>query len=435
VVGVRALPPEVEEAARRHLLDGLGCLVLALRRNEVPAGLAVAGALGGPGEATLFGAGVKVGAAAAAFGNAVALHALDFDDTHDGGLVHPTAVALPVALAVAQEVGASVEDLLVAYAIGLELACRLGMAAPHGFHARGLHATSVCGVVAGAAVAARLYGLSAAGVADSMGIAASGAGGLLEFLHTGSSVKQVHPGFAAHTAIVAARLAAAGMTGPAGALDGRNGLFQALAGRSPDRDALLGDGWEATRIDLKPYPACRLSHAAIEAARTLRSQVDPAEVEAIEIGVPADAEAIVCSPNMPTTAYEAKFSVRWCVAAMLIDGELSIESFDRPQRTDIAALLPRMTHRVVDSAAPAAAAPSRLTVQMRDGSTLSVSSAPGTAPPVPKVAGLHWQPTVAELASAVQRAISAASGQPPQGQDERVVQGERAEAGGQGRVA
>jgi 2-methylcitrate dehydratase PrpD len=239
-----------------------------------------------------------------------------------------------------------------------------------------------------------------------MGIAASGTGGLLEFLNTGSSVKQVHPGFAAHTAIVAARLAAAGMTGPSGALDGRNGLFQALAGRSPDREALFGDGWEATRIDLKPYPACRLSHSAIDAARTLRARLDPAQIEAIEIEVPADAEAIVCSPKMPTTAYEAKFSVRWCVAAMLLDGELTIESFDSPQRTDIAALLPTMTHRVVDSAGPAAAAPSRLTVRMRDGSTRTVASRPGTAPPVPKVADLEWQPTVDELVDAVQGRVA-----------------------------
>ncbi|GIH02394.1 MmgE/Prp family protein [Rhizocola hellebori] len=405
--GVTVLPPEVEQAARRHLLDGLGCLVLALRRNEVPSALTVARALGGPGEATLFGAPGRTGAAAAAFGNAVAVHALDFDDTHDGALVHPTAVVLPVALAVAEQTAAGAADLLAAYAIGLELACRLGLAAPHGFHGRGLHATSVCGAVAGAAVAARLEGLGAQGIGHAMGIAASGSGGLLEFLHTGSSVKQVHPGFAAHTAVVAARLAGAGMTGPAGALDGRSGLFAALAGRGPDPEALLGqlsERWEATRIELKPYPACRLSHSAIGAANALRGQADPADIETIEVDMHPDAEAIVCSPKPPATPYEAKFSVRWCIAAMLIDGELTIDTFDRPQRMDIASLLPRISHRVVDCAQPAAAAQSRLTARLRNGRMLIVTGQPG-GQPVAKVAELSWQPTVPELVQAVQGSV------------------------------
>ncbi len=431
--GTGELPAEVAQAARRHLLDSLGCLVLALRRDEVPAALAVAAGLGGPPEATLFGAGQRVGAAAAAFGNAVAVHALDFDDTHAGGLVHPSAVVLPVALAVAEQTGASAQDLLRAYGLGLEIACRLGSAAPHGFHSRGLHATSICGVVAAAVAAGLLYRLPAERLADAIGLAASGAGGLLEFLHTGSSVKQVHPGFAAHTAIVAARLAAAAMTGPPGALDGVHGLFAALAAVKPDLGALTGDlghRWECTRIDLKPYPACRLSHAAIDAALLLRPQLDQPDwagrLDGIDIEVHADAYPIVGTERFPRTPYEAKFSVRWCVAAMLLDGELTVDAFDAPQRADIEALWPSITCRPVEAAGPAAGFASRVTVLLHDRVPgLLHDRVPGLLPDrVPGVPGvrevgavagaggghrpkttLSWQPTVAQLVQAVQGSL------------------------------
>ncbi|GAA2394030.1 hypothetical protein Cme02nite_09250 [Catellatospora methionotrophica] len=208
------IPDHVRTAARHRLLDGLGCLIAGVRRTEALAAARVALSLGGPPESTLLGGAdgegpVRVGAAAAAFGNAVAMHALDFDDTQATGLVHATAVTAPVALALAEQTGASGEEMLAAYTVGLVVACRLGAAVPHAFHARGVHATSACGTIAGAVVAARLLGLDAATTAHAAGIAASGSSGLLEFLHTGGSTEQPHPGFAAHAAVVAARLAAA----------------------------------------------------------------------------------------------------------------------------------------------------------------------------------------------------------------------------------
>ncbi|WP_433825652.1 MmgE/PrpD family protein [Actinoplanes sp. CA-015351] len=342
------LPAEVVDAARDHLFDAVGCAVAGIRRAAADPALTVARGLGGPPEARLF-TGERVGAVAAAFGNAVAVHALDFDDTHAGGLVHASAVCVPVALAVGEQTVARGSEMVAALVAGLEIMCRLGAAAPHAFHARGLHATSMCGPVAAAVTAGKLLGLDAAALTNAIGIAASGASGLLEFLHSPASTKQLHPGTAAANGILAARLAAAGASGPDSSLDGSYGLFRALAGREPDVGALLGElgragvngRWETTRIGIKPYPACQLTHASIDAAGEFAGSA-PAS---LTVTLHPDAVPIVAGPEKrrPRSAYEAKFSVYWCVAAMVVDGWVDLDTFTDLDRPDVLGLASRIT--------------------------------------------------------------------------------------------
>lgn len=359
------VPERARAAALRHVLDGLGCAAAARLAGSQPA-VDVALGLGGPCEATVVGCSQRVGAAAAALANGALMHALDFDDTHAGGLVHATSPVLPVALAVGEESGASGAEVLAAAIVGYEAICRLGAAVPHGFHARGLHATSACGVLAGALVAARLYGMPPGQAVHALGIAGSQAGGLLEFLNTGASTKQLHPGLAAHAAILAARLARAGATGPATVLEGRYGLYGALLGR-PGVDPVtgLGDRWEVEHITIKPYPACQLLHAALDAARSLPT----GPFDEIVAEVHPDAAAIVCGQGKarPRTPYEAKFSLPWSVAAMLLDGEVTVRTYRDVERPDVVALAERIRH--VETPFPGAAAdqPGRLEARYADG--------------------------------------------------------------------
>ena len=268
--GPLIVPAPVREAALRHLLDGVGSAIGGIRSGTVRPAVDVALGLGGPEEATVLGTTARIGAPAAALANGALLHALDFDDTHAGGLVHATAVVLPAAFAVGEQVGATGQEVLDAAVVGYETVCRVAMAAPHGFHAGGLHATAVAGVFSSALVAARLLGLDAERTAHALGIAGSQAGGLLAFLGTGASTKQLHPGFASQSGILAARLAAAGATGPVTVFDGPHGVYDALATGPVDRSVILaglGESWETTRIGIKPYPACQLSHATLDAVR------------------------------------------------------------------------------------------------------------------------------------------------------------------------
>ncbi|MFE3454173.1 MmgE/PrpD family protein [Nonomuraea sp. NPDC059194] len=372
------VPEEVGEAALRHLLDALGTAVAATRLEAAGPAVAVARGLGGPPEATVIGSPGKIGAPAAALANGTLIHALDFDDTHAGGLVHATAPVLPAVLAVGEETGAGGAEALAALVIGLETVCRLGAAVPHGFHARGLHATSVCGVFAAALAASRLYRLTPEQAVHALGIAGSQAGGLLEFVNTGAATKQLHPGFAAQAGILAARLAAAGATGPASVFEGAYGLYAVHADRRVETRAVLaglGADWELTRITVKPYPVCQLSHAALDAGAELRAMIDGRDVTDVVVEIHPDAAQFVCGPgkDRPASAYAAKFSLPWCLAVVLLDGELTVTAFDRLDRPEVTALAARIRHQPVDFPCAAADQPGRVSALLADGTRVTAA--------------------------------------------------------------
>jgi 2-methylcitrate dehydratase PrpD len=375
-------PAAVRAAAVRHLLDGVGTAIGGLRSGTVNAAVEVARGLGGPPEATLFGSSERVGAPAAALATGALTHALDFDDTHAGGLVHATAVVLPAAFSVGQQVGASGRDVLTAAVVGLETVCRVASAAPHGFHARGLHATMVGGVFSSAVVAARLMGLSASVTTNALGIAGSQAGGLLAFLHGGASTKQLHPGLASQSGIIAARLAAAGATGPATVFDGPHGVYDALATGTVHKGSVvdgLGERWETTRIGIKPYPACQLAHAAIDATRAAVRGLAVADVVGIDVDVHPDSAPTVCDDSRdlarPSSPYGAKFSLPWSVAAAVLDGDLTTGTYENISRPEVTALAERVTWTVTPTGGHAADAPGVARVTLTDGRVVT-----GTVP-------------------------------------------------------
>lgn len=370
------LPSDVRRAACRHTLDGLGTALAAARLDVAPYARSVAESVGGPQEASIVEGG-RCAAPLAALANGILLHALDYDDTHAESLVHATAAVLPAGLAAAEHAAASGADYIAAAVAGYEVVTRLGAAGRHIFHENGFHATSVCGVFSSTLVAARLLRLSEEAAVAALGIAGSFASGSLQFLDDGTATKQLHPGWAAHAGLMAARLAAAGASGPVRILEGTNGFFRSYARHAVDPDALvedLGRRWETTRITLKPYPACQLSHASLDALRLVRDRIGaPSEVESITFDVPRESIRVVCEPTQvkrrPRTAYEAKFSLPWCAATLLVDGKLDVESFaeDRLARPDVLRLAARIEHHAYDSAVAAADAPGRVVVRLRGG--------------------------------------------------------------------
>lgn len=380
-VALQDIPSDVRAAACRHLLDGLGVGIAAARRGAAAAAVAVA-THEGEGPATVIGRGDRAPSPMAALANGALVHALDYDDTHAEALVHATAAVLPAALAVGEETGASGAEMLVACVTGYETVTRLGAAVRHGFHARGFHATSVCGVFSSALVASRLMGLGVRETVNALGVAGSLASGSLEFLSTGSSTKQLHPGLAGMSGILAARLAAAGAEGPATILEGEYGLYRSFAGAGVDPGELvsgLGERWETRRITIKPYPACQLVHASLDALRAVAAIGDPGGIEQIVFAVPRDSVPIVCEPagikGRPRTPYEAKFSLPFAAAALLLDGAMDLDSFERTDRPDVLGLAARVVYRESDFPGPPAEAPGEVEVRLRDGRVLRGSVA------------------------------------------------------------
>jgi 2-methylcitrate dehydratase PrpD len=376
------VPASARDAALRHLLDGVGNAIGSARTGAVEPAVAVAVGLGGPAEATILGSGSTVSAPAAALANGALVHGLDFDDTHAGGLVHATAVVLPAAFAVGEQVGASGQQVLTAAIAGYEAVCRIAMASPHGFHARGLHATHVAGTLAAALISARLMQLDTEQTTNALGIAGSASGGLLEFLNTGASTKQLHPGTASLNGVLAARLAAAGATGPDSVLEGQYGVYAALSARPADVASVtdgLGQRWEVEQITVKPYPACQLMHVTLDAvsAAVAAEGVTAADVAAITADVHPDSASIVCEPAdvklQPRSAYDAKFSLPWSVAALLIDGQVGVETYEPASiaRPEVAELAKRVHSRITKADGVAADAAGNVVIELADGRKLT----------------------------------------------------------------
>ena len=365
------VPEDVRALAARHLLDGAGCAIAAARTGAAP----YAGALvDGADEATVLGGNARASVPRAALANGILVHALDFDDTHAGALVHATAAVLPTAFAAGEAAGATGAEVLTAAIAGYEVVNRLGSAVTHGFHSRGFHATSVCGVFASALIASRLLGLDVREATNALGIAGSAAAGSLEFLDTGSSTKQLHPGLAAMNGIVAARLAKAGAEGPASIFEGRHGLYRSYLGVAVDPAALtegLGRRWETACITLKPYPVCQLSHASLDALRAAGAP-PAAEIGSVWFEIPSAVAAIVAGKPEPRTPYEAKFSLEYCAVALLVDGDVTIGSFEPAAmgRADVAELSRRIAWGDRPFVGPPAEAPGVCELRLRDGSVL-----------------------------------------------------------------
>ena len=382
-LGHDTIPTEVRIRAAHHMLDAAGIALASTRYDFAHKVLAGVQALGQGGEAPVFGLPARLGPRDAALVNGVLCHGLDYDDTHIAGVVHPTASVFPAVLSAAAMTGASGREMLTAYVVGVEAVARIGACARSAFHQVGFHPTGIVGVFGCALAAGRVMGLTARQLTDAQGLALSMASGSLQFLEDGAWNKRFHPGWAAQAGITAAALAREGFVGASDAYEGRFGFFSIYGGRftdwiePADATAGLGSVWELMQTGIKPYPACHLTHAAVDAALALRGQFDLDEIEGIEVRVPRQCFGTVCEPEgnkkRPRSDYDAKFSLHYLVAVALVTGRLTLEELEARFYTDprILALVDKVTYAdYPDSPFPKAYS-GAVIIRMRDGSELS----------------------------------------------------------------
>ena len=382
------LPADVVASARLRVLDIVG---LALAASTYDFARAVVAAVSEGGPCTVIGTARTASAAGAALVNGTLAHGLDFDDTHAVSITHASAVVVPSALAVGEREGASGRDVIAAIVAGYEAIARLGMAAPGAFHARGWHATAVCGPFAAALAAGKLLRLDARGLTHALGLAGSFASGLMEFLEDGSGVKRLHAGWAAHAGVLAATLAAGGASGPASVLEGRFGFYRTFVGTAPVAEVFdtLGRAWETPRIGFKPYPCCHLNHAYIDCVVRLRQEhhLEPDAIVDVECHVPAGEVPIVCEPRAaklrPRTTYEAQFSLPFAVAAALIDGRVGLGTFTAARLADegLLGLAARVRHVVDPASTFPNGFPGWVTVRLSDGRVVEAREPDGRGGP------------------------------------------------------
>ncbi|RWX58160.1 MmgE/PrpD family protein, partial [Mesorhizobium sp. M2A.F.Ca.ET.039.01.1.1] len=176
------VPEPVCEHALRALFNGFGT---ALGGSSDQAILRLAASLApfsAGTAATVVGHGAKRDAPTAAFLNAASMNVFDFDDTHQGTIIHPTAPVAPVVLALAELRPVSGTKLLHAFVLGVEVTCRIGNAISPGHYNRGWHITSTCGIFGAAVAAAKLLDLTEEEILWAFGNASAQASGLVETL-------------------------------------------------------------------------------------------------------------------------------------------------------------------------------------------------------------------------------------------------------------
>jgi 2-methylcitrate dehydratase PrpD len=341
------IPSETLELGKKSILDGLG-LALSGSKAET-AGLIqqyVKSFGFHPGGASVLGSAAKLPPRFAAFANGVAIHVDDFDDTQlavgkdrvYGLLVHPTVCVLPAALATAELQGMSGRDLLLAYHLGVEVECKIAEAISPRHYEDGFHSTGTCGVFGGAAACARLKGLDVEHTVRAFAIAASHAAGLRE--NFGSMMKPFQAGHATESGVVASDLAALGWTGADQILEAQRGFFHAYGGGYDPAYIVdkLGKPWtlQDPGVSIKPFPSGSLTHPGMtELLRLIHvHSIRAADVERVEVGT---------NRNMPntlihhraTTGLQAKFSMEYCMAILLLDGRADLTRF-----TDAMAIRP-----------------------------------------------------------------------------------------------
>ena len=319
---------------RRAALDLLG---VTLAGSSEPAGeraRAYAVSQAAPGPGAVIGGGVRLSPALASLANGTAGHALDYDDIGLGA-GHVSVAVMPAALAVAELTGATGAEFIEAMVLGYEVASRLTRIAPDGVsgpYEYGFHKPSVYAVFGGAAACARLLNLDADATAAAFGIASSSAGGLR--VNFGTMTKPLHAGLANRTAVESALLAQSGFTANPTALEGRFGWFDAIARASGTLDPVVdGLGDEPFAVEegfvFKRFPCCGANHTAIEGVLEVVATHDlaPADVASIEVAIESRYLNEVLVHPWPTTPLEGKFSLAYNVAAALVDGAVTIDTF------------------------------------------------------------------------------------------------------------
>jgi 2-methylcitrate dehydratase PrpD len=330
---VEKLPPTVRRKCEDLLIDVAGLCVAA--RNTDYISSAIAGC-DDEGPCTALGHARTFSAASAAFINGTAAHGEDFDDTFEGGPVHAGAVIVPAVLAVCERHRSEGRAALLGIAVGTEVMCRLSTVIPKAVHKAGFHPTAIFGVMGASAGVSAALGLNAKQIVDALGIAASFAGGIIEYLAEGAWTKRLHPGWAAQSGIRAALLARGGFLGPRTVFEGVHGLFHGFAHSTQgDYEALTGDfgkKWVTETLAFKPYPCGTMAHPYIDCAKRLAARgIKAGDVKEIVCEVAEGTVHRLWEPlvdkQRPPNGYAAKFATPFILATGFVRGGVGLEAF------------------------------------------------------------------------------------------------------------
>ena len=350
------LPPEVIELGKKSILDGLGLALAGARAENGKLFREYVASIGLPNSgATVMGTKNKLIPRFAAFANGLAIHVEDFDDTQlavakdrvYGLLTHPTAPVLPAVLALCEIMSCSAKDFMVAYHLGVEVETKISEAISPRHYEDGFHSTGTVGVFGSATGCAKLRNFDESQIARAFGIAASQSAGMRE--NFGTMMKSFHAGHAAEVGIFSTDLTALGWTGAEQILEADRGFFHA-AGGSYDPASIyqkLGRPWTFMDpgVSIKPYPCGSLTHPGMTEMQDLirTHKIRAADVDYVEVGTNHNLPNALIHHH-PKNNLQAKFSMEFCLAILLLDGKAGLSQFDDAvvNRPDVKAMIDRI---------------------------------------------------------------------------------------------
>jgi 2-methylcitrate dehydratase PrpD len=343
------ISPLAISRAKHLVLDAVG-IALASSRYEFAQRQVLALSGLDRGNSTVIGMPVRLSLRDALLANGTLIHGLDFDDTYLPGSMHLSASAVPAALGVGAETGASGREILAALAIGMEVNARVAAAGKGGFQQAGFHPTGVAGTFGCTLLVSRLWDMTVEQMITAQGIALSAASGTVQPMLDGTWTKRMHPGWAAASSITAAAMARQGYLAPKESYEGKFGLYALYLGeyaKNMDLTLLreeLGSRWEFARSSIKLYPACHQTHAFMNAAVKIAEQhrIEPAAVRSVKALIAHQGVNMVCEPmdvkREPHDSYAAQFSLPYTVACCLVGGGFGLADLEPARLKDPATL-------------------------------------------------------------------------------------------------
>lgn len=354
------IPHDVMELGKKSMLDGIGLAIsgsVAKSGELVRKHLKSLGVTDGP--ATVFGSNIKTAPRFAAFANGVGIHADDYDDTQlavakdrvYGLLTHPTAPALPSAIAKGEALNASGANVMLAYQLGVEVECKISEAINPRHYQTGFHSTATCGTFASASAAGKLMGLNHEAMLRALSIAGSQSAGLRE--NFGTMTKPFHAGRSSESGVVAAEFAEIGWTAAPNILEAQRGFFSAAGGGydASAIDGVLGKPWTfaSPGVSIKPHPSGSLTHPGMtEMLRLIKEHdIKPEQIVNVKVGTNHNMPNALIH-HRPTNELQAKFSMEFCMAILLLERCAGLSEFtdEVVMRPDVQAMIGKVNFGV-----------------------------------------------------------------------------------------
>jgi 2-methylcitrate dehydratase PrpD len=327
------LPQEVVDETKKFILDTIGVGLAGAREPGCREVVDVAKTWSSnPAGSSVIFYKDKVAPPEAAFANSVLMHALDFDDTLDSSAMHTHVSSLPAALALAEvQKGTSGKDLITAVCLGVDITCRIASAITTPLS---WIRTATCGSFGAAAAAAKVLHLQEKAILATLGVVYSQTAGNAQCLVDGGLVKRMQPGFSARSGVLSAALASRGVTGAINIFEGDYGFYNLYERGKVNTERVaenLGEHFGVMDLSIKPYPCCRMTHAAIDAALELSGLhvIDPGSIQKTEVSVSKMVFDMVGAPFQirENPQVDAQFSIPYTVAVALCNGGVLLSDF------------------------------------------------------------------------------------------------------------